>query len=279
MTRNLYTKPLWVALAVMAAALVGLPTVLGAQEKPEPKPAPEASPRPEALRVYPAGWVTEVFQLKFAQPSDLVGVLRMFSGRADFERDLRVVMWSGPKEFAPAVKDIVARLDVAPASVPSIELTFYLLSGSKQAATAGALPSELDGVATQVKGIFGLPRLSLLETAVIRVRDGSEGRAEGVVPSLGDPSHAAMYRLDFGSASLTADERGKVVSLRRLALTLNVPLGERSPDGKLSDLTYRDSSLCTDAEVREGQKVVLGKASVDRSGDTLFLVVNAKVVD
>jgi hypothetical protein len=262
-----------------------LPALSLAQAKPEPKAVPEPkaaaepSPTPNLGHVDPAGWVTEVFKLKFAQPEDLVDVLHMFSGRANRERDLRVVMWSGPNELLPAVREIVARLDVAPVPVPSVDLMFYLLSGSAKGDPAAALPSELEGVATQVKGLFGLSRLSLLETALIRVRDGSGGTAEGVVPSFGDPRHPAEYRLAFDRASLSADERGKTVHLSRFSLMVNVPFGERSAGGTLADVVYKASTLRTDAEVREGQKVVLGKASVDRSGDTLFLVVTAKVVD
>jgi hypothetical protein len=110
----------------------------------EPKAAAEPSPTPNLGHVDSAGWVTEVFKLKFAQPEDLVGVLRMFSGRANLEGDLRVVMWSGPKELLPAVREIVARLDVAPASVPSVDLTFYLLSGSCRG-TRPALPRSWKG--------------------------------------------------------------------------------------------------------------------------------------
>ncbi len=270
-------------ITLVAAAVIGRAPSALAQEKPAPEPAPSASPRPsgesEAFHVNPPGWVTQVFQPKFARPNDLVGVLRMFSGRASWERELKVVMWSGPKELAPAVEDVVKRLDVPPAPVASIELTFFLLAGSRQATSSAVLPAELESVAKQVKGIFGFAGLSLLETSVLLVRDGSGGRTDGVVPALGEPGHPATYHLDFGPAALTADERGKVVTLNRLALTLNVPFGDRSPQGALTNVNYNTSSLRTDAQVREGQKIVLGKASMDRSGDTLFLVVTAKVVE
>ncbi len=285
MTKSPDARPLRAALLVIAAVLAVLPLFAHAQENPTPTVAPEAAPKPDAApsqnapRVNPDNWVTQVFQLKHARASELVTVLRMISGRAEFQRDLNVLMWSGPKELAPAVKDVVERLDVPTAAAPSIDLTFYMLSGSKHEAPSASLPSELEGVATQVKGIFGLTKLSLLESAVIRVRDGSGGRTEGVVPGLGDESHPANYQIDFGPAAATSDERGRVVSLTRLSLRLNVPFGDRSPAGTLSNVSYRESSLRTDATVREGQKVVVGKASVDRSGDTLFLVVTAKVVE
>lgn len=279
MTKSACAMRRWVVMALVQLALLMSPALAGAQErpepKPEPKPAPEVAAAPEAMHVNPPGWVTEVFALKFAQPNDLVGVLRMFSGRANYERDLKVVMWSGPKELAPAVEDVIKRLDVAPTPVPGIELTFYLLSGSKQGGTGAAPVPELGGVATQVQKLFGLSRLSLLETAVLRTRDGSQGRTEGVIPTEGDPGHPTYYSLAFDRALLSGDERGKVVSLSRLWLRLNVPKGPGSSPGPV----YNESNLRTDVDVREGQKVVVGKASVGASGDTLFLVVTAKAVD
>jgi hypothetical protein len=222
--------------------------------------------------------VAEVFQLKHANPADVARVLQVFTGHVDAQPDLKVVMWKGPAEIAPAVRDVVQRLDVPPAAVTSIDLTFYLLSGSKQPGSAAALPSELEGVATQVKKIFGLSRLSLLETAALRVRDGSGGKIEGVVPGLSDPSHQATYALEFGPTSLTSGEHGALIRLDRLALRLRVPSVDKSSGGRSVSVNLGESWLRTDAEVPEGQKVVLGKATVDDSGDTFFLVVTAKVV-
>ena len=36
---------------------------------------------------------------------------------------------------------------------------------------------------------------------------------------------------------------------------------------------------CPDIDVREGQKVVVGKLSIDNASQSIFLVVTAKVVD
>ncbi|HVN83075.1 MAG TPA: hypothetical protein VMW38_29095 [Terriglobia bacterium] len=48
-----------------------------------------------------------------------------------------------------------------------------------------------------------------------------------------------------------------------------------SPD----NCTYIDTGINTDLDVREGQKVVVGKATVDNSNNALFLVLTARVVD
>ena len=43
--------------------------------------------------------------------------------------------------------------------------------------------------------------------------------------------------------------------------------------------TNRTMKLGTDADIKTGQKVAIGKASVDNSGSALILVVSANVVN
>lgn len=278
MTKRLFALRSCALFMVAAAVSPMWPNRAFAQEKPGAAPGAAQNQKSEQIQEDSRNWVTRVFELKFAQPGDLVRVLQMFSGRADFQRDLKVVMWSGPKELAPAVEDVVRRLDVAPAAPAQIELTVYLLSGSKHGEAGAALPVELEGVDKQVKGIFGLARLSLLETTILRMRSGSSGEAHGNLETMSDPGHATSYYLGLKRVSVTADERGKVISLDGLSLRLEVPVVHRTPDGKASSSGYEISTLRTDTEIREGQKVVVGKATVGGSSDTLFLVVTGKVV-
>jgi len=273
---------LLVALLVSLATCTWLPRHAAAQETPEAKAAPAPPSKGEqghGIKMYPDNWVTKVFQLKNTDVDGVYEAVTMFSGVAKRNRDLKLVMWTGPKELAPAVEDMVKRLDVAPAPSPNVELTFYLLVGSKQAGDGGALPAELEGVAKQVKGIFGLGGLSLLETAAIRTRDGSNGTTEGVIRNSAQATQPTYYTIEFSRAGVTADERGKVVRLGRLDLRLRVPIVTKGGDGKSEDVRYNSLSLRTDIDIREGQKVVVGKATVDGSGGTLFLVATAKVVD
>jgi hypothetical protein len=280
-------RSLWgrlvVALVVSLATCTWAPQRADAQEKPEAKPAPAPSPKENqghTVKMYPDGWVTKVFQLKNTEVDGVYQALTMFSGTANANRSMRLVMWTGPKDLAPTVEDTVRKLDVAPQTVPNVELTFYLLVSSKQAGEGGTLPADLDGVAKQVKGIFGLANLSLLETAAIRTRDGSEGsRTEGVIRSSVQASQPTFYTIEFGRVAVSADERGKVVRLGRLDLRLRVPIVTKAGDGKIDSVNYNSLSLRTDIDIREGQKVVVGKATVDGSGGTLFLVATAKVVD
>lgn len=253
-----------------------------AQEKTEPNQV-DAAKKVEQPRENRIDWTTKIFQLKHIDPVALRNVLAAFRGVAMPERDLKVLSWTGPKELVPAVEETVRRLDVPPPAVPSVELTFYLLAGSKKGPAGEPLPADLEGVAKQLKSIFGLNQVSLLETTFIRARDGSQGRTEGVIREGRDGDAPTTYTLSFSPVSITRDERGAIVRLSHLGVLLRVPvtttLGRSSQGPAVTNTQYHDASLNTDLELREGQKVVVGKATVDGSADTLFLVATARVVD
>jgi hypothetical protein len=280
MTGRSFGGRLLVALVVSLATFTWAPQRGAAQEKPEIKPAQAPSPKEDqghGVKMYPEGWVTKVFQLKNTDVDGVYQAVTMFSGVANANRSMRLVMWTGPKDLAPAVEDAVRKLDVVPQTVPNVELTFFLVSASKGVSDGKELPAELEGVAKQLKGVFGLTRLSLLEATVIRARAGSDAMAEGIVQGLGDPNNPARYRIRFDPVSVSPGEAGRVVRLARLSLELTVTNVVKS--GGSESLSKNLADLRTDVEFREGQKVVVGKATMDNLGNSLFLVVNGKVVE
>jgi hypothetical protein len=252
---------------------------IDAQEKPETRATTAATAQSEQPQAgtFPDGWVPRVYQIKNGEPGSIRQALRAFSGRSDFDRQARLVMWTGPKDLVPAVEELVRRLDVAPAPAPNVELVFYLLSGSRHDGAGQALPGDLEGVAKQLRNTFVLERLSLLETTVLRARAGSEGTLEGRIAGLGDAQDPARYTIGFDPLTVSADESGRVIRLAHLGLRLQVSVTTGSGESKRT-ASYRND-LNTDVEFREGQKVVVGKTSSDLSGDSLFLVVSGKIGD
>ncbi len=82
------------------------------------------------------------------------------------------------------------------------------------------------------------------------------------------------YALQFRSARITSDEKGRVVWLDRLRLGAHVPIV-----GQSQNVTYTDVGIVADVDIREGQKVVVGKANMEGPDKALFLVVTAKIAD
>ena len=60
-----------------------------------------------------------------------------------------------------------------------------------------------------------------------------------------------------------------------MGLLVRTPTGGRNQKGEME---YRNAGLNTDIDVAEGQKVVVGKSSVNGSDEAMILIVTAKVV-
>ncbi len=139
------------------------------------------------------------------------------------------------------------------------------------------LPTELEGVATQLRDTFGIAHLALLDSAFVRVRSGSGAVTESIVHGLGDPAHPASYDLSIERVSVAATDQGRMIRLAHLdfRLVVFVPTGIGLSQGA----TKYVEQVKTDVEFREGQRAVVGRTSAAGPGESLFLVVTGKVIE
>jgi hypothetical protein len=134
------------------------------------------------------------------------------------------------------------------------------------------VPSELESVLRQLKGIFPYQGFRLWETIVLRTWDfqghpeRGPKRVRGRVSEAANDIHDLEYEFGFRSATTVPDDGGLVV---RIDLCQS---GEGTEPQRMLVASIR-----TDIDVRVGQKVVVGKANVGASAGALFLVVTAKV--
>ncbi|MBM3766453.1 MAG: hypothetical protein FJW32_13785 [Acidobacteria bacterium] len=218
--------------------------------------------------------VSRLIQLKFISPDSAMPIVATF-GRgsvvANQEPRAKYVTLSGPAELVQSIEDAIKKIDVAPALVKNIETTFHILLAG-QSGEQGAVPKELDGVVQQLRGVFGLKSFRLLETAVIRGRDGAE--TSGAMPSPTEQKTPARYFIKYTRTQVSGDEKAPRVRFDGLQFTAFIQY--TANDGKAYD---RMSTINTDIDVGAGQKVVVGKTNVDAASQAIFLVVTAKVVD
>lgn len=218
--------------------------------------------------------VSKLIQLKYISPDSVMPIVGTFGrGSVVANQDPRAkyVTISGPAELITSIEDAIKRIDVAPTPVKNIETTFHILLAGPSG-EPGVMPKELDGVVQQLRGVFGLKTFRLLETAVIRGRDGAE--TSGAMPSPTKQETPARYYLSYARTQVSGDE--KAPRVRFDALRFSAYIQYTSSDGKAFD---REATLKTDIDVGAGQKVVVGKTNVDAASQSIFLVVTAKVVD
>jgi hypothetical protein len=163
---------------------------------------------------------------------------------------------------------LVEAQDKQPAPVTNVEFTVYLISGSGQG-TTDEVPKDLESTVKQLHGVFAYKSYKLSESFILR---GGTGMAstEGVLPGVG-----LRYRFGYFRLRLSGDPP-RAVQLEALYLELTKPNGQFK-DGKQQYETV--AKINTNLDMRDGQKIVVGKSSINTGGDALILVIVPKVIE
>lgn len=218
--------------------------------------------------------VTRVFQLRYADPKSLSMLVAPY-GRLQFNEALKALTITTYGNMAMSeVEQVIKRFDVPPPPVLNIDLTIYLMS-ALGTPSSSVVPPELEPVVKQLKNTFSYKGYQLIDTEVMRVRAGQGGDVSGVVngaPSVGP--NKTISQVKFRSASVSTDEKGRAIRIDGLKVGLKIPVlsGEKQ-------YLYIDTGINTDVDIREGQKVVVGKANMDGSDRASIVVLTAKVVE
>ena len=125
--------------------------------------------------------ISRVVQLRHIPPGSVQVVLSILSaGKVNFQSDpnAKYVAMHGPLELVDAMEAAIKKLDVPAPAIKNIELTFHMLLASPQGESQAIAP-ELAGVAQQLRNVFGLKSIRVLETAVLRGREGKGGLTTG----------------------------------------------------------------------------------------------------
>jgi hypothetical protein len=183
---------------------------------------------------------------------------------------------SGPKDAVAGFEEIVKQLDVAPVIKKDVETTVYMIIASAQSTGTASLPPDLDPAVKQLKTIFNYKGFRLLESFVLRSRDGENGQTNGFLPPLESlpPGNKISYQFQYNEVSIDGVDTARVAHFHHLSLSIRVPIAVAS------GTTNVDARIATDIDVPEGKKVVVGKTSaLEGSDGALILVISAKVVD
>jgi hypothetical protein len=217
--------------------------------------------------------VNRVFQLKYVDPRNLAGILHPYVfGGVNVDVQLKALTVTTRPDAMPEIEKIIQRFDVPPPPVLNIEVTIYIMSALAQPA-ATAVPPELDAVVKQLKSTFSYKGYQLIDTQAIRVRAGQGGEASGAVDNGAPGVPKTISQIKFKSAAASADEKGRAMRIDGLHVGLRIPI---VTEGKFQ---YLDTGINTDVDIREGQKVVVGKANMDGSDRASIVVLTAKVVE
>lgn len=235
----------------------------------EPKPKAAVQPEPES----------KVFVLKHADAQDVGNILAQVLGGKNISsnREMKVIAVSGTPAMIEGVAEALAKLDVPPQPVKNIEITGYLLVGSTKAEAGGSVPAELESVAKQIRATFPYKAFQVMDTLVVRTQPGPAGRhaeVSGVLaPSDGDVLNTS-YEFKISSPAISGEGKDTIIHLGGLNLTMRVPVRVSNNASQM-----QSAGISTDVDLREGQKIVVGKSSFGSPDKALFLVLTAKVME
>jgi hypothetical protein len=221
--------------------------------------------------------VTQIFRIEFADVEDIASVISLFGGIVRPQPDLSVIAWTGPESQLPAVEAAIRSLDVAPVPEPNVEITVFFVMASKGGSGKTSVPATLDGVAAQLQDVFGYDTAELIETTAMRVRHGSRSTVNGILPRRLADDREARYAFGFRRLFVTEDEGGRSIRLDGVEARIQAP-HTVVVDGQTTT-KYMATGIETDIDLREGQKAVIGKTSIEGGAETVFVVVTALIIE
>ena len=236
--------------------------------------------------------ISKLVTVKYADPMSLANLIRMFGvevqiGQGGFATPLKVLGIAGSPDAVAAAEAAIHQLDIAPRN---IELTVYFVVGSDQANLAGnAVPQDLRDVIAQLKSTFAFKEYRMMDVLTLRTRSGAPAETSGIL------NNASAPRLSvFSIRSATVSEDGGTVRIDRMHAGLRIPMINRAAaaanlapghperlaaaDGNFGKVEYRDTGIDQDVDVKEGQKVVVGRSSLEGPEKALFLILTARVI-
>jgi len=211
--------------------------------------------------------IQKLITLKYADPQSVQNLLSDFGVERRWDQNLKVIALSGRRANVMTAEDAIKQLDVPSAVHKDIDLTVYFVVGSDQSnVTGSAIPSDLQSTVATLKTTFPFKTYTLLDALSLRSRSGASADTSGVLSG----NRITQFRVR--AATL---EPNSMIRLDMLRAGLRTPVS--AGEGKTS---YIDTGINTDVvDVKEGQKLVVGRSSVDGPDKALFLVLIARVVE
>ena len=210
--------------------------------------------------------IQKLVSLKYADVRAIRNLLANFGIEVRIDEQMKVVSLSGRRSNVTTAEEAIKQLDVPAAAQKDIDLTVYFVVGTEDPAqTSSAIPADLQSTIGTLKTTFPFKNYGLLDTLSLRTRSGVTASTSGQL------SRGRLTSFSVSSASVEGD--GTMIQLNNLHAGLKVPVTDK--DGKT---TFLDTGLHTDVvDVKEGQKLVVGRSSLNGPDTALFLVLIAKV--
>jgi len=224
----------------------------------------------EASKENSPSTITKVIRVRYASPETISDLLRPGSQTIVVgNNSLKTVVVKGRPSDVAVTEQAVKDLDMpAPSDVArDIEVTVYILGATSKSESRANPPKEIAPVIKQLEGIFPYGNYELLDSMLIRSREGKQASTKGIMKGLAASQNSAPkpYSIFYDTEAGSPQASQRAVRFQRFQFHKNEDQG--------------DIGFDTNFDVHEGQKVVVGKTNVDGGESALFVVLSARILD
>jgi hypothetical protein len=179
---------------------------------------------------------------------------------------MRAIAVTAEKGSMAVIEDAIKQLDTPAAGPKNIDLTVYLIVGTDAESSVGNPVSQgLESVVTQLKGAFPFKNYRQVDQIELRTRTGERAGTTSDGGTADGTRGPETVHTNFGIRSAGLAPDGSTVRLDNMEATIRWP-GINQP-----------LALSASVDVKEGQKVVVGRIGVSHD-QALFLVLTTHVV-
>ena len=218
-----------------------------------------------------------IFDVKYVDVRELANACSVQGGVSVRPNEqFRTISTFGPASVVEEIGECIKRYDTPKPAATSrdIEIVATMMLLSPKGTAGEAVPADLEPVVKQLKAIFGFTDFRILETAILRNREGMKGETSGNASSPGGGQPPLYYELRYFNSVVSKGERGTVIRLDDVRFNMRAPLPQSGGGSGFINVGFN-----TSLDIREGQKVVVGKAKIDGSDSALVLVISARAVE
>ena len=235
-------------------------------------PAPPAAKEREY--VTEKGMKGKVFEIKNREPFSLYrAIYTLGSGFKGAQmsysnEDHLIVVRDFPENIA-VIEEAIKRLDVPQPTNPDVEIHVHFLLASNVDGGSNQIPSEITDAVNQLRSTLTYKNYFLASSIVQRTKASGRTINSGGNAEVGSPLFKEVtdlhYSVSADGVTITGSSNASIIELRSFQFELNT-----NPNAGGRALIRSDLNL------REGEKVVVGTASL--KDKAIVLVVTAKVV-
>jgi Bacterial type II/III secretion system short domain len=210
---------------------------------------------------------TKLYRLQYAFAGHVADLLGLMGFVIRGDNGMHAVVVRGTAERQAEAQRLINELDQprAGAGEQDIETTVYVVAASDGPGSGAQLPSPMEPVVKQLRALFTYSSYQVLGTILMRSRDEQHAGTTGLLKNqqTGSDHKALRCYLNYRAS---VDQRRQIVHLDDFQF-------------KVDSSGAWTADFVTSLDLREGQKVVVGKNNIDDGSSAIFAIVMARIPD